>query len=60
MYNTHFNVTCDLGDGTATNISGSAVFDHEPTEEDIRKLSILKGKVIKIAFSFHKMEGGDS
>jgi len=60
MYNTHFNVTCDLGDGTATNITGTVVFDHEPTEEDIRKLPMLKGKVIKIAFSFHKMEGGDS
>lgn len=60
MYDTHFNVVCDLGDGTAMNISGSAVFDHEPTEDDIRKLPMMKGKVVQVAFTFHKMDGGDN
>lgn len=57
MYNTHFTIVCDLGDGTASSISGSAVFDHQPTEDDIVKLPMVKGKVIKVSFAFEKIGG---
>lgn len=57
MYNTHFNIVCDLGDGTMTTFSGTAVFDHQPSEDDIAQLPMVKGTVIRISFTFEKMEG---
>lgn len=57
MYNTHFKIICDLGNDVVATFSGTAVFDHQPSKDDIAQLPMVKGKVVSISFTFEKMEG---